>query len=59
MQKYSLNMLLVVFAVGLLFAAHFRIIDGYIQIVVMTMLFGATGISAAIYITLEQRSFKS
>lgn len=37
MQKYSLNMLLVVFAVGLLFAAHFRIIDGYIQIVVMTI----------------------
>lgn len=29
------------------------------QIVVMTMLFGATGISAAIYITLEQRSIKS
>ncbi len=29
------------------------------QIVVMTMLFGATGISAAIYITLEQRSFNS
>ena len=29
------------------------------QIVVMTMLFGATGISAAIYITLEQRSLNS
>lgn len=37
MKKYSLNMLLVVFAIGLLFAAHFRIIDGYIQIVVMTI----------------------
>ena len=37
MKKYSLNMLLVVFAIGLLFAAHFSIIDGYIQIVVMTI----------------------
>ena len=37
MKKYSLNILLVVFAIGLLFAAHFRIIDGYIQIVVMTI----------------------
>jgi branched-chain amino acid transport system permease protein len=37
MKKYSLNMLLVVFAIGLLFAAHFRIIDSYIQIVVMTI----------------------
>ena len=30
-------MLLVVFAIGLLFAAHFRIIDSYIQIVAMTI----------------------
>ena len=37
MKKYSLNMLLVVFAIGLLFAAHFSIIDGYIQIVIMTI----------------------
>ena len=37
MKKYSLNMLLVVFAIGLLFAAHFGIIDGYIQIVIMTI----------------------
>ncbi len=37
MKQYSLNMLLVVFAIGLLFAAHFRIIDGYIQIVIMTI----------------------
>ena len=37
MKKYSLNMLLVVFAIGLLFAAHFRIIDSYIQIVAMTI----------------------
>ena len=37
MKQYSLNMLLVVFVIGLLFAAHFRIIDGYIQIVVMTI----------------------
>ena len=37
MKKYSLNILLVVFAIGLLFAAHFGILDGYIQIVVMTI----------------------
>jgi len=37
MKKYTLNILLVVFAIGLLFAAHFRMIDGYIQIVVMTI----------------------
>jgi len=37
MKKYSLNMLLVVFAIGLLIAAHFRFIDSYIQIVVMTI----------------------
>jgi len=37
MKKYSLNILLVIFAIGLLFAAHFRIIDSYIQIVAMTI----------------------
>ncbi len=37
MKQYSLNILLVVFAIGLLFAAHFRVIDGYIQIVFMTI----------------------
>lgn len=37
MKKYTLNILLVIFAIGLLFAAHFRMIDGYIQIVVMTI----------------------
>jgi len=37
MKKYTLNILLVVLAIGLLFAAHFRMIDGYIQIVVMTI----------------------
>ena len=37
MKKYSLNILLVAFAISLLFATHFRLIDGYIQIVVMTI----------------------
>lgn len=37
MKKYSLNILLVAFVIGLLFATHFRVIDGYIQIVVMTI----------------------
>ena len=37
MKQYSLNILLVVFAIGLLFAAHFNILDGYIQIVIMTI----------------------
>lgn len=37
MKKYTLNILLVAFAIGLLFAAHFRMIDGYIQIVAMTI----------------------
>lgn len=37
MKKYSLTTLLIIFAIGLLFAAHFRIIDGYIQIVIMTI----------------------
>ena len=37
MKKYSLNVLMVVFAILLLFAAHFRWIDSYIQIVVMTI----------------------
>ncbi len=37
MKKYTLNILLVVFVIGLLFAAHFRMIDGYIQIVFMTI----------------------
>ena len=37
MKKYSLNILLVVFAIGLLLASHFRIIDSYIQIVAMTI----------------------
>ncbi len=37
MKQYSLNLLLVVFAIGLLFAAHYNIIDGYIQIVIMTI----------------------
>ena len=37
MKKYSLNMLLVLFAVGLLISAHFRFIDSYIQIVAMTI----------------------
>ncbi|SDZ93454.1 branched-chain amino acid transport system permease protein [Desulfuromusa kysingii] len=37
MKKYTFNILLVAFAIGLLFATHFRMIDGYIQIVVMTI----------------------
>jgi len=37
MKKYSLNILMVAFAILLLFAAHFRWIDSYIQIVVMTI----------------------
>lgn len=37
MKKYSLNILLVIFAIGLLFAAYFRMIDSYIQIVAMTI----------------------
>ncbi|MEJ2137588.1 MAG: branched-chain amino acid ABC transporter permease [Desulfofustis sp.] len=37
MKKYSLNVLMVLFAVGLLVAAHYRFIDSYIQIVAMTI----------------------
>jgi branched-chain amino acid transport system permease protein len=37
MQKYSLNVLMVVFAVLLLVASHFRLIDSYVQIVAMTI----------------------
>lgn len=37
MKKYSLNILLVLFALGLLFASHFGLMDSYISIVVMTI----------------------
>ena len=37
MTKYSLNILLAAFAVLLLVAAHFRLIDNYVQIVAMTI----------------------
>ena len=37
MQKYSLNVLMAVFAVLLLVASHFRLIDSYVQIVAMTI----------------------
>jgi branched-chain amino acid transport system permease protein len=37
MKKYSLNILMVVFAIMLLVAAHYRFIDSYIQIVAMTI----------------------
>ena len=37
MKKYSLNVLMALFAIGLLIAAHFRFIDSYIQIVAMTI----------------------
>ncbi|MEJ2526072.1 MAG: branched-chain amino acid ABC transporter permease [Desulfuromonadales bacterium] len=37
MKKYSLNILMVAFAIGLLISAHYRFIDSYIQIVAMTI----------------------
>jgi len=37
MKKYSLNVLMVLFAIGLLCASHFRWIDSYISIVAMTI----------------------
>ena len=37
MTRYSLNILLAVFAIVLLALAHFGILDNYVQIVVMTI----------------------
>src|SRR6056297_3279446 len=37
MTKYSLNILMAVFAILLLVASHFRLIDSYVQIVAMTI----------------------